>query len=372
MALRGLDRRLHESARLTNGRWQTFIHVTVPLTGPPILSGSLFVYILAMINFNVASLLQVVTYPVEIYTRFSLSYSPGHATAQAMPLLLVGLAPVALWMVFARSRKGWMKRPEYTTQKPSAPFANAAGIVYASFLAAISVLLPVGLLVTRAGPLKTYGEAWATAKEEIVTSLIVATISATAITLLAFVGSYLAHKGSRAAKAGQLAIVPFLISGPLIGIGLIFLWNRPGPAGLVYDSVAVLIIASMARYAFLAHQGIAVALSAIDPKLEEAARVAGIPLWRQAGGIVMPLLAPALIVAWVLSFIYTFSEVDATILVCPPGWTTLPVRLHTLMHYGPSNLIAALSVITIAIVMTAAGAGALAFGLVRRQLHGRH
>ena len=73
----------------------------------------------------------------------------------------------------------------------------------------------------------------------------------------------------------------------------------------------------------------------------------------------MPLMLPALIGVWGLGFVFSLAEVDAIILVYPPGLTTLGVRLFSLMHYGPSSTVAALSVINV--VMVLGGATLLAY-----------
>ena len=70
-----------------------------------------------------------------------------------------------------------------------------------------------------------------------------------------------------------------------------------------------------------------------------AAALSGASWYRQALGIYLPLCLPWLAGIWGLSFLLAFGEVDATLLVMPPGVTTLPVRIFGLMHYGPSELV---------------------------------
>jgi len=60
------------------------------------------------------------------------------------------------------------------------------------------------------------------------------------------------------------------------------------------------------------------------------------------------------VAVWGLCFLFSFAEVDASVLLCPPGRTTLPVRLFSLMHYGPGRYVAALSVLTVIIILAAA------------------
>jgi iron(III) transport system permease protein len=45
------------------------------------------------------------------------------------------------------------------------------------------------------------------------------------------------------------------------------------------------------------------------------------------------------------------GELGTTLLVYPSGCDTLPIRIFTLMHYGPESLVAALCVILIAVTI---------------------
>jgi iron(III) transport system permease protein len=215
----------------------------------------------------------------------------------------------------------------------------------------VSTALPVAVLMGRALPLRSFAEVWQTAKEEIATSLAVSAVSATLLLALALPMAYFSRSRARLGRFYASSLVPFMISGPMVGLGLIALWNRPGPMGLVYDSLFIVVLACIARFLFFAHQGLTGAFRDLHPCLEEAAVAAGAPWWRHVTGIFIPLLRPTLVALWGLGFIFSFRELDAAVLVTPPGRTPLPVRLFTLMHYGPSRLVAALSVLTVAVIL---------------------
>ena len=70
---------------------------------------------------------------------------------------------------------------------------------------------------------------------------------------------------------------------------------------------------------------------------------------------------------WLLSLVLATGEVAGTLLVAPPGVTTLAVRVFSLLHYGAEDRVAALC---LAIALAAAiGAGASAV-LLRRGREG--
>ncbi|HSE99037.1 MAG TPA: hypothetical protein VLD57_12285, partial [Blastocatellia bacterium] len=58
-----------------------------------------------------------------------------------------------------------------------------------------------------------------------------------------------------------------------------------------------------------------------------------------------------IIAAWVVSFIFAFGELGATILVAPPGESTLPIRIYTIIANTPSGEVAALALLQAGIIL---------------------
>ena len=356
--LRRFDERLEEAGRLTSSDKRVFRAIMLPIVAPGILTGALFVFVLCLIELGVPSLLQVNTYPVELYASSAYADFPA-ATAQSLPLVACGCLALAVWVLYIRPRQAWLTgaarqhRPRRGRRSVRVLGASCCWSV-----AIVSTVLPVAVLVYRTLPLRSFVEVWQTAKEEIATSFVVAAVSATVLVALALPLAYFSRGRAWLSRFCALSLIPFMISGPMIGMGLIGLWNRPGPMGLVYDSLLIIVLACVARFIFFAHQGLAGAFRDLHPRLEEAAVVAGAPWWRQLTEVFIPLLRPTLVALWGLAFIFSFRELDAAVLVTPPGRTPLSVRLFTLMHYGPSRLVAALSVLTVAVIL-ASGVGTM-------------
>ena len=291
-SLKRYDARLSEAARLVHRPSAALLHVTLPILAPGILAGSCFVFLLALVAFSVPSLLQVNVYPVEIYTQFSAFYDIPTAAAQALPLILCGAVAVAFYAVYVRPRQAWLtgRRRAEASHAASRP-VRIAWTVCCWGVVLVSTVLPIAVLVRRALPLGTFVEVWQTAKEEILTSLVVAASAATALTILAVAIAFLDRRRCAWRRLQPLDIVPFLMSGPVLGIGFIVLLNRPGfLAEAVYDSLAVLVLACTARFLFFARQGVGVAIRELHPSLDEAASIAGVAWWRRLTGVLLPLL----------------------------------------------------------------------------------
>lgn len=370
LALRRFDRRLEEAACLAASQRRTLRAVVLPLLAPSIVTGALIVFLLTLVGFAVPSLLQVNVYPVEIFTTFSAFYDFAAATAQSLPLIACGVGALLLGAFYIGPRRAWLGGAARMAGSGRGTTAQRAAAMVACWaLILVSAVLPLAVLVWRSLPLRSYAEVFATAKDEIATSLVISAVSATVITILAFSLAYLRRRrrGFGFPQAASfLGLLPFLVSGPVIGVALIATWNRPGLPALVYDSVLVLVFACAARFLFFAERGFGAALADIEASVEEAAHVFGVPWWRQVTGILLPLLWPAVVGLWGLTFVLCMGELDATALVCPPGATPLPVRVFSLMHYGPGRLVAALSVITVGVILACAALTATLYAKGRR------
>jgi len=372
-ALRNYDRRIEEPARLIAGTRQVLRSIKWPLLAPHAAAGALIVFVLALVEFAVPSLLQVNVYTVEIFARFSTTYDAGGAAAQSLPLILLGLLPAIAYFIFIRPRRRWLSAHTGSDNRRDHHGSVNHVLPSISWLFLIVVIIaPLAFLFFRSLPLTSYTEVWKTARDEIVSSLVLAAISATALTLLAAAMALSAHARTRSARLYFLSAIPFLASGPLLGIGLIWAWNRPGPFAIVYDTPAILVLACTARFLFFAYYGLRAATQSLPRRFEEAAAVSAASWWRCVSGILLPLSAPALAAVWGLAFLFSFRELDVAVLVAPPGWNPLAVRMFSLLHYGPSAFVAALGVIASVMILAAAAGTSLLYNQAKRIAHVGH
>jgi iron(III) transport system permease protein len=101
--------------------------------------------------------------------------------------------------------------------------------------------------------------------------------------------------------------------------------------------------------------------------MEEAAANAGASWTRRLGFIVLPLVKHALVAGWLIAYIFCLRDTGITMLVYPPGYDTLPVRIFTLMANGAPPLIAAACVLMIAATLLPLISVALLMRMRRRR-----
>jgi iron(III) transport system permease protein len=82
-------------------------------------------------------------------------------------------------------------------------------------------------------------------------------------------------------------------------------------------------------------------------------------LWR----VVLPCRLCGLALAWLVAAAVALGDLAASILVVPPGVTTLPIRIFGLLHYGVEDQVAG---VCLAMVAMFAGIAATLFFLAKR------
>lgn len=93
-------------------------------------------------------------------------------------------------------------------------------------------------------------------------------------------------------------------------------------------------------------------LANMDASLEDAAYDLGASEWKVVTSILLPLLKPAILGGFILSFLLSFDDFLITYFVNGVGKDTLPVKLYTSLKMGVSPKLNALSSIMLLLTLT--------------------
>jgi iron(III) transport system permease protein len=99
-------------------------------------------------------------------------------------------------------------------------------------------------------------------------------------------------------------------------------------------------------------------LRLLDPLLFESASVFQPSFLRRMAVIYFPLVAPGLAAGIGLVAALTMGELCATLLVIPPGQSTLVLRIYNYLHYGATDTVARLCLVLTLSVLIVGGAAA--------------
>jgi putrescine transport system permease protein len=186
-------------------------------------------------------------------------------------------------------------------------------------------------------------------------SLRIAVVSATlAVVLGTLVGLALNRLGSfrgRLLLTGMIT-APLVMPEIITGISLLFLFitladwiGWPASRGATTITIAHITF-SMAYVAVIVRSR----LSGMDQSLEEAAMDLGGRPVRVFFDITVPMIAPAMVAGWLLSFTLSLDDLVISSFVSGPGSTTLPMLIFSKVRLGVTPDVNALATVIIVLV----------------------
>jgi spermidine/putrescine transport system permease protein len=180
-------------------------------------------------------------------------------------------------------------------------------------------------------------DAWSSLR----TSIVIALINAV---LTVFIGTMAAYGLVRFEFPGKkllqsFVFLPMVIPVVVFGIAMLIFFRKIG----LESGMFTVIIAHISRSLPYAVMMISTSLTGFDPTLEEAASDLGAGEYRIFRRVVLPLIAPGLIGAALISFTISFDEFVVTFFVAGSGVQTLPLYLYSLIRFTITPEINAIS-----------------------------
>ncbi len=238
----------------------------------------------------------------------------------------------------------------------------AAGVVVLAAIALTFLALPVVALLLRALQSAALGSLAGRAVLDALVLSLASTIAALVLVVifglpLALVLARTPFRGKPVAEA--LVDLPIVLPPSVAGLALLFAFGRSGLLGPTLDIVGVSLpfttAAVVAAQAFVAApffvRAARAGFRAVEPEVEEAARVDGASEAAVMGRITLPLAAPALGAGLVLAWSRALGEFGATILFAGnvEGRTqTLPLLVYSQFQYSLDAAVAAATILVLA------------------------
>lgn len=367
-AFRSMNAALEEAARIAGaGPLATFRRVTLPLMAPSILSAALLLTIIGVESFDVPQLLGapvgIYTYPTLIYGAIAARYPPdyGTGTALAVSLLAMTMVGVALYRRATRAAERYATlhgKGGSVAPLDLGPWRWVVSALCWAFFT-IAVFLPLAVL-TIGSFLRFFGRFDAETfsrmtlvnyqrllshprvAEGAINSFMVSASAAVICVALATAVGYLAIR-TRAPGRGMLeglAMLPISFPATVLGLGL--LWGYVVFPLPVYGTVLILLIAFTTRYLPIGLRTLSGPMMQLSRELEEAARMSGAGRFSTVRRIVLPLLRPALLSAWILLFMMFMRELGMSILLAGLDNPVLSVVMYDYYESGELPMLSAL------------------------------
>ncbi|MBI2755114.1 MAG: iron ABC transporter permease [Chloroflexi bacterium] len=374
--LRSMDPSLEEAAFMS-GRtvWSTLRTITFPLMRPSLLAGIILVFIQAVESFEVPLIIglprKISVLSTEIYFRsVRTPVDFGTAAAFGVLLLVLALGLLAVYQRLIRHQSSYMTvsgkafRPRVIalgvwrwpvalgvlTVLSLSVVAPTLVLLWASFLRFFQAPSPAAF---KAMSFANYERVFAssTVQEGLRNSLILGAGSATVVILLVAVLAWMVYRTQLPGRRflDWLAFAPRAVPAVLFAVSMLWLYLVvPLP---IYGTLVILLLAYITRYMPVAMRMVSAGIVQIHRELEEAASTSGAPFGAVFFRVLLPLMRPVLVTAWIWVAIHAFRELSVSAILASPGSRTVAVAIYELWSEGSLGLIAAFSVLVLALLL---------------------
>lgn len=381
-ALRALPADLVEAARILGippGRIGTGI--ILPIVMPSVLAGSLIAFTAAIGNFGVPALLgipgRISVLTTLIYQRLN-GFGPAAAGQVAtLALVLAAMAAIAILLRNVVTTRIAVPLPAGAPFVPQrrAPLTEILlwGVVLILSLVPLAALTMTALLpaigVTFGPDTVSLDQFRAvlgnqTVRRAFANSLLLAAITAVISMLVAVPLAFLSQRRTNPVLRLLDIVIeaPWVVPGTVVALGMILAFLRPLPfIGVsIYGTMAILVIAYLARFLPLVLRPVAAAAQSADPSLDEAARITGAGLLRRILSIFLPGMVPAAAAGAILVVMTALNELTLSALLWSSGNETIGVMVFALQYEGNSTAAAAVAVLSTLLVLVLAAIATLA------------
>ncbi|MSO43958.1 MAG: iron ABC transporter permease [Thermoleophilia bacterium] len=334
--LRSLPPALEESARMLGRRpLAVFMTVVLPQARAAIAAGALLVFLYVISDFGAVQLLRYDTLTRAIYSDRLLD--PTTAIALSLTLGLTAVAIVALERRAARVDI----RDQIRAGAPlmvALGRARAATVAFLGSVILIALIAPLVVLGYWAIRGIATGSTHTTSVFNDPTLVIRPLLSTAGVSIVTAVAALLivlpiAYRSvRRPGRIGEIVsgtvVGGFALPGLVTALAFVFFTlSVPGPLGALYQTLPLLVLAYVVHHGALGLGAAQAAVAAVPPRLDDAARILGKGRTRRFLGVELPLMLPTLAAGAGLVLLSTAKELPATLLLAPPGFSTLATKV---------------------------------------------
>jgi iron(III) transport system permease protein len=376
VVLRAMDSSLEEAAKMSGANlWQTLTRITLPLAWPGILAASIYVFTIGFAAFDVPAILglsnKIYTFSTFVFQQVSpFDGLPEYGVVATLSVIMVALAAVLTWWYTRLARHA--QRYAVVTGKGYRPNLVKLGtwkwtaIAFIVLFFVLNELLPVVMLAWTAflpylqtftadaiaamslRNFETLPRAAVIGGLESTVKLMVLVPTITVFLSLGISWAVLRSKVKGRSIFDFFAFLPHCVPSICFSVAAwllaLFVLRDALPIyGTIWILVLVYVIARVS-YGTRMTNG---ALMQIHKELEESATVSGAATGGVLRSVIVPLLTPAMMYAWIWMALLTYRELTLPVILSTTNTQPLSVVVWGLVygsHFGHASVVALLMV----------------------------
>ena len=359
-ALLRIDPATEEAARsLGRGPWAAARTAVLPVIVPAVGAGALLACLYAVSDFGAVSILRYDTLATAIYSQYRFSFDRSGAAALA--LLLLGLALLLVWAEGRVRRRAALATPHGRRRVPATVRLGRwrwPALLFCTAVATMSLVIPVVTIGSWLLDGLRRGLEFDVGLEALRDSLVLAGGAALLALAVALpLARLVAHfPGRWSTLTERLLYGVYAI--PRISLALAIVFFTLNVVPLLYQSLFALVLAVSLRYLVQAVGALRGPMLQVSPRTVEAARSLGEGSLGVLRSISLPLLRPGLVAGITLVLLAGLKELPLTLLLAPPGFSTLATELWDAAREAfyaqaavPAALLLAVSFVSVALLV---------------------
>lgn len=363
------DGRLYEAAAaLGTSRTRVFRTVTLPAARYGLISATFLVFTLVITDFGVPKVIggQFSVLATDAYKQVVGQQNFPMGAVVGMILLVPAVLAFVVDRLVQRKQVAMLSARAVPYQpKPSAGRDTIVlafcvvigGLIVATYGVAVWASLikywPYNLSLTTANYALENVEpgGW----QPYFNSLKMAALASVIGTSLVFCGAYLIEKVKvfplGKAIAQFLAMLPMAVPGLVLGLGYVFFFNAVwNPFNVLYGTLAILVINTVAHFYTVAHITSTTALKQLDGEFEAVSASLKVPFWRTFRRVTVPICLPVLLDIGVYLFVNALTTVSAVIFLYGAGTKLASIAI---VHMDEAGNLAQAAALATAVMATA-------------------
>ena len=372
VALSTADGRLYEAAEaLKASRFRIFLTVTLPGALYGLVSASVVVFTLVVTDFGIPKVIggQFNVLATDVYKQVVGRQDLNMGAVVGLVLLLPAILAFLLdrWAHGKRTATlsgravAYRPKPRLRRDLPAFLFCLAVALalivivavaVWGSFIRFWPYNLSLTLDNYDFARFDTAG--WQAVWLSVKLSLITAFVGAALIFIIAYSLERGPQRSFLAAPLRLLATIPLAVPGLVLGLAFIIFFNHPAnPFGVIYGTLAILVLNSIIHFYTVGHLTAVTAIRQLDPEFEAVSASLHVPIWQTFGRVTLPICLPAIFEILVFLFVSAMTTVSAVIFLYGPDTKPASVAVVHMDEAGQASAAAAMACVIMAISLSA-------------------
>jgi len=385
VALSTADGRLYEAAEaLKASRFRIFLTVTLPGALYGLVSASVVVFTLVVTDFGIPKVIggQFNVLATDVYKQVVGRQDLNMGAVVGLVLLLPAILAFLLdrW---AHGKRTATLSGRAVAYRPKPRLRRDLPVFLFCLSVALALMVIVGVAVwgsfIRFWPynlsltLDNYDFArfdtagWQAVWLSVKLSLITAFVGATLIFIIAYSLERGPQRSILSAPLRLLSTIPLAVPGLVLGLAFIIFFNHPAnPFGIIYGTLAILVLNSIIHFYTVGHLTAVTAIRQLDPEFEAVSASLHVPIWQTFGRVTLPICLPAIFEILVFLFVSAMTTVSAVIFLYGPDTKPASVSVVHMDEAGQASAAAAMACVIMAISLSAKLMQLLVGGLFAR------